>query len=230
MRKATIFKYEIKRLLLSREYLLLLAATLVYGALLLRSTVMFGTNFTAPFSPLTFRTYCASLAPFLFVLLLVLCARQLKASERGAQAIISATSLPLPVFRLLRYGAIGCAFLIAGTLPVTACFLFYRLVFDYTAVGALLGLGLLFLVPPAILLFGAAMFLSSETTAALYVLLAAVLILSLFQIPLPECIDIAGSAADSAPTPAFLAGRGAFTGLGMVFILASLFRPKKRRK
>ncbi|NCB52825.1 MAG: hypothetical protein EOM54_13270 [Clostridia bacterium] len=228
MRKGTIFKYEIRRLLLSREYLLLLVITALYGVSLLRGMVLFGADYTAPFSLLTFLNYCASLAPFLDILLLVLCARQFKASERGAGAMISATSMPLPVFRLLRYGAVASAFLIAAALPVTACFLFYRVVFDYTAVGALLGPGLIFLLPPAILLFGAAVLLGNKKSAAVYVLLAAILVVSVFQIPLPASLGMTGSSADFALTPAFIAGRAALTGIGIMSILASLFRSERR--
>ncbi len=215
MRNGTIFKYELKRLLLSKQYLLLLVATLIFSVSLLRGTVLFGANFTAPFSLLTFSTYCASLTPFLFVLLLVLCAKQSSPSERGAEAIISATPMPLPVFRLLRYGAIAVAFVIPAALTVTACFLFYRLVFDYTAVGVLLLPGLLLLFPPAILLFGTAMLLGTRRSAAVYSLLAVVLIVSVFQIPLPGIVDITG--------------RVAFTGAGVALILASLFPSKKQR-
>ncbi len=236
MNKRTVFKYEIKRLLFSKEYLLLLFVTSIYCVSLLRSMVLYGVNYTAPFSRLTFFTYCASLAPFLFILLLVLCARQFKASERGAEAIIKATPMPLHVFRLLRYGSISLAFLIATALPVIACFVFYRLVFDYTVVGPLLGLGVLFLLPPAILLFGVAMLLGSRRTEAIYILLAAVLVVSLFQILLPSVFDIIGNVAtqklntgayDYAVTPAFIRGRVFLALIGIVLIVFSTLQSKK---
>ena len=236
MSKGTVFKYEIKRLLFSKEYLLLLVATLAYGISLLRGVVLYGTDYTAPFSLLTFLTYCASLAPFLFILLLVLCARQFKSSERGAESIIGVAPMPLHVFRLLRYSAVVCAFLIAAALPVTACFVFYRLVFDYTAFGALLWSGLLLLLPTAILLFGAAMLLGNRSAAAVYVLLAAVLIVGVFQITLPVFIDIIGITAvqplnagkyDFAFSSAFIAGRVAFSVVGIVLMILSLCQSKK---
>lgn len=233
MRKGTIFQYECKRLLFSREYLLLLVATVLYCVSLLRGVVLYGVNFTAPFSPLTFSSYCAGLAPFLFVLLLVLCARQLKPSERGVERLISGTPLPLPTFRLLRYSAVACAFLLAAAWSVLLCFVFYWQVFDYTAVSGLLGWGLLFLLPPGIFLFGAAMFLGSRKTVAVYILLAAVFILSVFPIPLPGVMDFTGSTvlqllpatgqAFVLPT-AFLLGRMAFGIAGVCLLLASLHK------
>ncbi|WP_313133310.1 hypothetical protein [Anaerocolumna sp.] len=236
MNKGTVFKYEIKRILFSREYLLLLAATVAYSLSLLRGFVLYGADYTAPFSLLTFLNYCASLAPFLFTILLVLCTKQFKASERRAESIIGATPMPLHVFRLLRYSAIACAFLIATAIPVTACFMFYQQVFDYTAFGVLFWPGLLFLLPPAILLFGAAMLLGNRRGAAVYVMIAAVLIISIFQIKLPSFVDIIGSAAiqwrnqekyDFALSSAFIAGRVTFSVVGIVLIIISLCQSKK---
>lgn len=237
MRKGTIFKYEFKRLLLSKEYILLLIATLAYCVSLLRGMVIFGANYTAPFSQLTFLTYCASLAPLLFILLLLLCAKQFKSSERGMEAIISAMQMPLPVLRLLRYGALACAFLIAAALPLMACFAFYRLVFDYKAVGELFLSGVLLLLPSAVILFGTAMLLGNKGAAAVYVLLAAVLILSVFQISLPGFIDIIGSSVtqtlDSgeqafAFSPEFIAGRMTLLVVGAASIILSLQQAQRK--
>jgi len=237
LRKGTIFKYELKRLFFSKEYLLLLAATVFYGISLLRGVVIFGAYYTAPFSRLTFSAYCASLTPFLFILLLVLCARQTKASERGAEAIISAAPMPLHAFRLMRYSAVVCAALIAMVLPVTVCFMFYWLVFDYTAVGVLLWTGLIILLPPAIFLFGAAMLLGNIKPAAVYVLLAAVMVVGVFQISLPPFLDIAGGSA-VRPLNAgeygfvflseFITGRVVFLVIGIALTIVSLCRVKKR--
>ena len=232
MRKGTIFKYELKRLLLAKEYLLLLTATLVYAVSLLRGVVLYGTDYTAPFSRLTFGTYCGALATFLFVLLLVLCARQSKVSERGAEAIISATPMPVPVFRLLRCGAIACAFLFAVALPLTACLTFYQLMFDYTASGALIGLGLLLILPSSLLLFGIAVMMGNRSAAAIYVLLGIILIVSVFQIPLPPVFDLFGSACtgDFTLTAAFIAGRAAFAAIGLALTVAVLFQNKARAR
>ncbi len=226
MRKGTIFYYELRRLLLAKEYLLLLAATLAYSLSLFRSLVIFGVDFTAPFSERTFAAYCASLAPFLFVLLLVLCVRQHRASERRAETIIGATPFPARAFLLLRYGAVACAFLPAVILPFAACALLYRQIFEYTAVGGLLWLGAQILLPPTILLFGAAVLLGRGKAATVYVQTAAVLILGAFKIPLPAALDIFGASAvvpgNGAIAPSFVAGRVAFSAIGIAFIIVSL--------
>ena len=237
MRKATIFKYELKRLLLSKEYLLLLAAVLAYGMTLLRSLVMYGVSFTAPFSRLTFSSYCAALAPLLFILLLVLCARQTKASERGAEAIIGATPMPLHVFRLLRYGAVAGAFLIPLLLSVLLCLAFYALVFDYTAFGVHLWSSALLLLPPAVLIFGAASYLGQKRAWVVFVLLAAILVIGVFQIGLPSWLDLTGSsvaASLNAPPQetwplSFQIGRAAFLAAGILLTAASLGRNVGKR-
>ena len=238
MRKGTIFSYEFRRLLRSKEYLILLVATLAYAAMQIRGTVIFGTDFTAPFSKRTFLAYVSSVSPILFVLLLLLCARLFTASERGAMAIIDAAPMPQSTFRLIRYCAIACAFLIAAALPLVLCFAFYRLVFDYTAIGGFIASGLILILPPALLLFGAAMLLGRRKPVLIYVLMAALLIAGVFRISLPPWMDAIGSAQifsidPENPDPsfsfAFLAGRAAFTAAGIACVLLSLSRPMKRR-
>lgn len=234
MNKGKVFKYELKRLLFSKEYLLLLAATLVFSASLIRGVVLFGVNFTAPFSQLTFSTYCSSLAPFYFALLLVLCAKQNKVSERGAEAIISTTSMPFHVFRLIRYSAIMCAFLATVTLPFVACFMFYRLTFSFTDIGGLLGLGVLFIIPSSLFLLGVAMFLGNRKAVGIYILLVVILFFSIFQIAPPSFLDLIGSTAvqafymgENTLSSVFVTGRAALLVLGIVLIIASLTPLKK---
>ena len=238
MRKGTIFKYELRRLLLSKEYLLLLIATLAYSFSLLRSVVMFGTDYTAPFSQWTFCTYISSVSPILFILLLALCARQFTASERGAMSIIAAAPMPVSIFRSIRYATIACAFLITAVLSSGICFAFYWLVFDYTAFGGLACSGLMLILPSALLIFGAAMLLGNRKPVLVYILLAAVLIVGVFGISIPACIDIIGSSVtqalytgthDFAFSSAFIAGRIAFVIAGIACIILSLRLPHKRK-
>lgn len=237
MRKGTIFHYEFKRLVLSREYLLLMVAVLAYCVALLRSTVIFGTLYTAPFSQWTFCSYLSSVTVLLLVLLLALCARQFTASERGAMAIIGATPMPASTFKAIRYGTIACAFLIAAVLSAVVCFVFYWLTFDYMDFGGLIASGLMLLLPSALLMFGAAMLLGNKKAALVYVLLAAVLIVGVFGISLPAYIDIIGSSVtlplyagvhDFGFTSAFVAGRIAFIVAGVGCTILSLRLPHKR--
>ncbi len=231
MRKGTIFKYEFKRILFSKEYLLLLIAALAYSVSLLRSMVIFGTNYTAPFSQWTFSTYCTSLAPFLFVLLLVLCARQFKASERGAEAIINAAPMPIRSFRLLRFGTIACAYFIPVILSVAVCLAFYGLVFDYTSFGPLIRTGFMLLLPPSILLFGTATYFGGKKPILVYIMLAAVLVTSVFHIGLPSWIDLTGGSVteilregtqEFSFLPSFITGRAVFLILGLILTIVSL--------
>lgn len=235
MRKGTIFKYEIKQLLCSREYLLLLAAVIAYCVLLLRSSVMVGALYTAPFSQWTFCDYLSSVMVLLLALLLVLCARQFTPARRGAMAIIGATPMPAPVFRAIQYGAIACAFGVAATASALVCFGFYALVFDYTAFGGLIASGLLLVLPPALLALGAAMLLGSKKPAFVYALLAAVLIIGVFGVSLPAWIDVIGGSVTQplyegvhtfAFTPGFIAGRIAFTMAGITCIVLSVRLPR----
>lgn len=237
MRKGTIFKYELRRLFLSKEYLLLLAVSLAYCISLLRGSVIYGTFYSAPFSQRTFCGYVSSVTVLLLVMLLALCARQFTASERGALAIIDTTPIPVPVFLAIRYAAIMCAFLIVVALAFGICFIFYWLVFDYTAFGKLIRAGLLLLLPSALLIFGAAILLGNKKPVLIYVLLAAVLIVGVFGIYLPTYIDVIGNSVTQplyngvqnfAFSYSFIIGRVVFTIAGILFIILSLTLSKKK--
>lgn len=95
----------------------------------------------------------------------------------------------------------------------------------------------LLLLPPSILLFGAGMVLGNRKGTAVYVLLAAILFISVFQIKLPALFDIVGNLAiqsfnegkyEFAFSPAFIAGRVVISVFGIALIIVSLFRSKKR--
>lgn len=239
MNKGIIFKYELRRLLLSKEYMLLIVTILIYSVLLLRSMVMYGANYTAPFSQLTFSTYCASLAPFLFVLLLVLCARQYKASECGAEAIISVAPMPIYILRLIRSAAILCAYLISLLLPVFICFAYYLIVFEYTGFYSLTWLCIVIILPSSLLLMGVALNLGKKKSTAVYVLLAAVLVLGVFNFSLPSCFDLLGSSVTiplnsgtrNFDIPfAFSMGRAASLIIGIILITEYLGLKKRQNR
>jgi len=234
--KRVVFRYEIKRIVFSKEYLLILTATLIYAISLLRGLVLYGVNYTAPFSGLTFATYCSCLTPFLFILLLLLCARFFRPSERGAEAIIRATCMPYHIFRLIRYSAAMCAFLFAALLPVSACLIFYRTVFDYKESGTLLFSGLLIIIPPAIFLFGVAIAIGRLEAAGVYILLAVIIVISIFQIRLPAFMDIIGTNAGQVLynenqalrlSSSFITGRLIFSSIGLAFSILSIYRSRK---
>lgn len=238
MRKATIFKYELKRLFCSKEYLLLLAVSLAYSLSLIRGSVLYGTDFTAPFSQWTFCSYISSADVLLFILLLALCARQFTVSERRAMTIIEASPIHMAGFRMIRYLAIACAFLTAMAVSFGMCFVFYWIVFDYTVFGPLIYTGLMLLLPSALFLFGVATFLGHKKPALVYILLAIVLILGAFGISLPACIDLIGTSAiqplyngaqEFVFSAEFIAGRAAFMVAGVALILFSSMPIKRRR-
>ena len=174
----------------------------------------------------------------LLVLLLALCARQFTVPERGAKAIIDATPTPVFVLHAIRYWAIACAFLIVAALPFGICFVFYWLVFGYTAFGTLIQIGLMLLLPSALLIFGAAMLLGNKKPALVYILLTAVLVVGIFGISLPACIDVIGRSVirplydgvyDFVFSLPFITGRIVFVIAGIIFIILSLRMPNKRK-
>jgi len=237
MRNSTIFLYELKRLVCSREYLLLLVALLAYCFFLLRGSVIFGTQYTAPFSQWTFCEYCSSAMTLLLVLLLALCARLFSASELAAMSIINSSAVSALTIKAIRYSAVACAFMFAAILTAVVCFGFYWVVFDFTSVGKHIVTWLALLVPSALCLFGIAILLGKWNPNLIYVLLALILIVGVFRISLSPYVDIFGSTAtlpllngqhEFAFSTPFIVGRLSLAIIGLAAIVASLRQNHKK--
>lgn len=125
----------------------------------------------------------------------------------------------------------GPAFLIAAALPILFCFALYRMVFDYTDVGNLFWVGILHLLAPAILLFGLVMLAGRKKEAAVYIMIAAVLIIHIFEVPIPGVINNSGNTAayDNVLTPTFVVQQAAYAAVGAAYVAVSLFLLKKSR-
>jgi len=93
----------------------------------------------------------------------------------------------------------------------------------------------LIVVPPSVFLFGASMLFGNRKPAAIYIMLVGVLVLSAFKIPLPDLMDIIGTAAvqalyeghDHAFSAAFIAGRFVLMLVGFVSMIISLYKSKQ---
>ena len=153
MSKKTIFYYELKRILFSRAYIILLVTAIAYSLLLIRTSVIFGIEYTAPFSEMTFKAYVSSMRLLLFLLLLPLCMRTHSANERAVMSLVAASPFSPPVFRLLRHSAIASAYTLIALFSVAFCFVFYLLVFNYVAPVALYACAVKVILLPVYLYF-----------------------------------------------------------------------------
>lgn len=232
-----IFCYELRRLLLNKLFVGILAVSLVYGGLTLTTATILGAANTAPFSPWSFGEYLSRLLPMICLGELFFLTFFTSRQEQQAAAVTQAT----PVSRR-KYAAVRCGAVLLGTAVlvlsiVGLCWGFYVRLFHWTGFSELLAPLVLTLLPAVVFCLGLGWVLGSAHPALVYVLMAAVLLLS--WAPLPQALGFSlGSffteyprtlgvldPAFSVPAPV-LCGRAAYFLTGSAAFLWSQGRRK----
>jgi hypothetical protein len=228
-----IFVYEIRRMLFSREYLLLTLALLAYSLFLIRSRVMFGTGYTAPFSQWTFSDYVSSTMVLALILLVAMCSKLFTETEIQASSILRSTPTSYGVYRALRLASITLLYMVSVGLSAGACYIYYVSVFGETNWLPLAGVWGLLVVPSSLFVLGITLFAGSFSWGWIQLVLAGLLSLEIFRIPLPEMFDIRGASLlnglQSSDQPfampaAFILGRCLIAGVGLALVVLSFRR------
>ncbi len=228
-----IFVYEIRRMLFSREYLLLTLALLAYSLFLIRSWVMFGTGYTAPFSQWTFSDYVSSTMVLALILLVAMCSKLFTETEIQASSILRSTPTSYGVYRALRLASITLLYMVSVGLSAGACYIYYVSVFGETNWLPLAGVWGLLVVPSSLFVLGITLFAGSFSWGWIQLVLAGLLSLEIFRIPLPEMFDIRGASLlnglQSSDQPfampaAFILGRCLIAGVGLALVVLSFRR------
>ncbi len=245
MNSATVFRYELKRSLVSKEYGLLILLLLFYTGYTLRNTLLPGYAGTAPFSAWSFTSYMLAICPVLSMILLFQVSRLSSPYEKDAAAITSATPGSGGGYVILRLAVAALGWLAATAVALMAGVAFLGIVFgeirplDYLACFALV------LLPPCALLLGLGLWAGKLHHTLPYVLVIAVLALRVARPAVSPASDALGSsllhiADTSTPVsgeiafvlPAgFLVSRGilAVTGLALTITGAPHFHSRARR-
>lgn len=233
MQSNKVFAYEIRRMLFSREYLLLTLALLAYSLFLIRSRVLFGTGYTAPFSLWTFADYVSSTMVLALILLVAMCSKLFTETEIQASSILRSTPTSYGVYRSLRLASITLLYLLSVGLSAGACYVYYVSVFGETSWLPLARVWGLLVVPSSVFVLGITLIAGSYSWGWIQIVLAGLLSLEIFRIPLPEMFDIRGasllSALQSSDQPfamtvSFVLGRCLISGVGVALVVLSFRR------
>ncbi len=237
-----IFIYELKRLLLNKFFMGLLAITGVYSYQMLSGNIVRGIAYTAPFSAWSYGYYLAVVSPLLSIALLFFMTFLYSAKEKRVSVITQATPVNPRAYAAVRYAAMLVGFLVLVLMVVLISFYFYATVFRYTAFGAFLQPMLLVLVPVLLLTMGLGASLGHVHAGLLYACMLVLLLVT--QLALPAVIDFTGASyfagqpltlpvgADGEPvfvlTSAFATGRVLLSALGIAGIFLAFVRIGKR--
>lgn len=179
-----LFRYELRRVLFSKLFFVVLLVCLGYGWLTLTTVTIRGVAHTAPFSPWSFGDYLNRLLPLLCMGELCLVSMFTSRRERTVQLITQTAPIAPGRYALIRWGAV-----LTGTLALWLCVIslalgFYMSLFGWQSYGGLSVPALLALLPAGAFCLGAGWALGRRSPALVYGMMGAVFLLS--WLPLPQ--------------------------------------------
>ena len=148
-----IFRYECRRLLLSKFFFGLAAVTCFYGWQVLEHVTILGIAHTASFSPWSFGDYLSRLLPLLWLGTLFSVSVYTNGAERRAAMLTQAAPMHPAVYRLARFLCVLTASALLSLAAVFTAVCFYARMFRWHDWGTLVLPALVTLAPA--LLFAA---------------------------------------------------------------------------
>ncbi len=236
-----LFKYELRRLLLNKFFIGLLAISCLYGWQLLSGSVIWGTADTAPFSGWSYGSFITGLLPILLITLLFFITFLYSKNENMVAVLVRATPTKPSAYVAMRMSAIVCGFALICAAVIVISLVFYAGTFRFTDFSAFALPALLVLLPAALLTLGLGMHAGQTHPWLIYVLMVAMLFIG--RIPLPYSIDVLGGSffyiipyslrTDVLTEPGFAvppevwAGRAIIAVVGVVLVVTALRRGRR---
>lgn len=186
----TVFRYELRRVMLDKFYLGMLVLLGLYGWMVLTGQIILGVANTAPFSAWSFGAYLAKLLPFMLAIVLFCLAELTGRRARAAAPVIDATPADKRSLLAVRCAAVGVGYFVAALVVIGIGCLFESSFFEYTGFGAYVVPVLMTFLPALMLILGLGLVAVRKHVALVYGLLFVVLVIS--QFPLPGFADVTG--------------------------------------
>ena len=127
-----IFKYELRRMLLSKFFLALVLINSVFAWYTLTTETVLGVAFTAPFSPWSFGAYLSGVMPIANLTALFLLSNYYSKNAKQVAILTSATPVDPVKYMLIQSGVVVLGFLLLCIVAVGLSVYFYASLFGYT--------------------------------------------------------------------------------------------------
>ncbi|ASA25690.1 hypothetical protein [Paenibacillus donghaensis] len=236
-----LFRYELHRFLFNKFFLGLLVITGLYSYQILSGDIIRGVANTAPFSKWSYGAFLSSLLPLNLITLLFFISFLYSKKEQRVQVLTGATPIERVSFALVRYAAIVTAFALICCVVVLISIVFYQRIFHFGSFGNFLSPILLTLSPAMLFVLGVGLLAGRVQPGLIYVLMLLLLVLNWVSLPYgmelfggdfyqnyPSTLQVGanGEPAFIIPTVVWI-GKAAYVGMGILFLLISLYLPKK---
>lgn len=126
-----IFKYELRRLLWNKFFIILLLINVAYAWYVLTTDIIAGIAYTAPFSAWSFGAYLGKVMPIAVLTVMFLLTFYYSKKEKQTEILTSATPVNQTHYTLVRSLTLAVCFLIICTVLFSLSVYFYIMFFDY---------------------------------------------------------------------------------------------------
>ncbi|MGI6665317.1 MAG: hypothetical protein ACOX3W_07925 [Christensenellaceae bacterium] len=188
-----LLRYELKRIVATRLYLILTGVMLAYIGFVLETQTMFGESGTAPYSQWSYLAYLSSVIPLISMVLFTQLAKLQGSEERQVQALTLSSPTSMQSQQAVKETAIGAAYLIQVVLAVLAAYVFFGMKFKILAPLNLLGCTAILAIPQLFLCIGVGLWVSKIHPYATYVLAALLFFCYTTQVMMPMGVDLLGN-------------------------------------
>lgn len=237
-----ILKYELRRLLLNKFFIGLLAINGLFAWYTLTSDTIAGVAYTAPFSPWSFAAYLASVMPLSILTVLFLLTFFHSKNEKRVELLTATTPMNAVHFALIRVTAVVLGLLIIMLLVVCLNFCFCAAFFGFRHYAAFVAPAIVTVLPCFVFVVGLGYWAGHKHPGLLYALMLLSLVMNFVRVP--GAFDFYGGGyyassplslppgADGEPafmlSPAFLAARAFYLVVGGILLVVSIRRNRRK--
>lgn len=185
-----IIKYETKRIICSKLFVITFILTGMYSLLNLYTKIMQGVSGTAPFSPWSYSMFLCNINTMLLFILMLSCTGLFSKKEQHVRAITSCTALSQKKYLTSKIMALFISYFMILVCCIIISLVFYSFIFHYFAFQNFIIPIIIILIPTFVFVLGASMFLGSKSETLLYIWIFIVLLWSMTSFSSTPFLDV----------------------------------------
>lgn len=244
MNSLKIFKYELKRLIFTKFYLVICVLSILYSYYLLTAKYIKGLSSTAPFSQWSYSGFLCDMNTFLLIVVMFFFTYLFNKKENEVREITRSTPMLENKYLAIKIFAIITTYLILCLAIITVSFIFYAQIFKFTDFCSFILPMIIVLLPSLLLTIGLCFFLGKKNISLIYVAMPIIIGLSILELNVNPFLDVFAKGyitaspllvqVDQTGEPlfilssAFVISRFLFSGLGLTLLWMTLSKDRAK--
>lgn len=185
-----ILRYEIKRIVFSKMFIVTFMLALAYSLIDLYINIVKGVSGTAPFSQWSYCKFLCDINTILLLIVMLFCTDLFSKQESMVKEITLFTSIPYRKVLSTKCLAIFISYSIVTLSCILTSLIFYKTTFNFTNFQNFILPILIILIPTFIFIFSGTIYLGSKKQILIYIFIPIVMFFSFFSFYTIPLFDI----------------------------------------